>query len=111
MVLTNVNDVVLRGTDIALASPRCTAVRLMANAAEGRLAASQSFTAMSTVENGTNAGLARIDLRVGSETKTQWVWLGANERREIPFTGLMARSAGELEISCGNVTERVRFEQ
>jgi hypothetical protein len=110
MTLTNVDEITLRETALPVVTPRCTGLKVTASAAEGRFVAGQNFSATATVTNGTGAGLGKVEVRAAGQTVRRWIWLGANARTEILFPGLVAKTPGEIEVSCGGLTERVRID-
>jgi hypothetical protein len=110
MSLTNVDEITLHETALPASTPRCAGLKITAGAADGHFVAGQSFTATGTVTNGANAGLGKVEVRAADQTVTRWVWLQPNARSEILFPGLVAKTPGEIEVSCGGVTERVRIE-
>ncbi len=110
MTLTNVDEITLRETALPVIRPRCTGLKVMAAAADGRFIAGQNFSATAAVTNGASAGLGKVEVLAAGQTMTRWVWLQANARNEIFFPGLVAKTPGEFEVACGGVTERVRIE-
>ena len=111
LVLNDVMQVRLRGVDFPTVEPRCTKLKLVANATAGRITAGRPFSATITVENGKQEGLAKIELAVNGQKMVRWLWLQAGEKKNVVFKGLTVPDAGTYEVRCGNVTQSLRVEQ
>ena len=110
MSLTNVEAIVLRETDLPLASARCVALKGIAGSADGRFVAGRDFRAIVTVTNAAAAGLAKIELAAAGLNLHRWLWVGPTARQEVSFPDLKAPTSGEIELVSGGVKERIRVE-
>ena len=90
--LSNVRDMRLRDTAIEPVQARCVDLK----------ATAKPLSATATVENGNREGLAKVELSIGAQTISRWVWLKANERKDVTFTNLPSQ-AGKRELRCGEI--------
>jgi hypothetical protein len=95
VVFNGVADLELRDTPLEVVSAHC--VDLKVNV--------MPFSVVSTVVNGGRAGVAKIDAGLAEQHANQWVWLGANEKREVSFAGLKQPAAGKYEVRCGDLVK------
>jgi hypothetical protein len=69
--------------------------------------AAKPLSAIATIEGGSQEGLAKVELTIAGRSATRWVWLQANEKKEVAFTGLSTPPAGRHPVQCGQVTREV----
>ena len=108
--LNDVACVKLRGTDLPIVEPLCTALRWTAQDSAVRVAAGKPCSVSVTLENGERAGLGRIDLALAGLKTTRWVWLRPNEKKDVLFKGLTAPAAGTHEARCGDYVQALEVE-
>jgi hypothetical protein len=110
-VLDNVDQVQVQETNVSIVQPRCREVKLTSEDASGRFITGAKYTVSVTVGNGSEEGLAKVEVTVAGETTTRWIWVRPNEKKEVLFQGLTAPDAGTYEVRCGNVTQSLRVER
>jgi hypothetical protein len=111
MILNDTNIVQLRDANFTIIKPRCTELNLIANKTDGRITAGKPFQANITVENGNHEGLAKIELAVGGQNNVRWLWLRADEKKDILFKNLTVLNEGTHEVRCGNVSQSLQVER
>lgn len=97
--LKGVADVRMRETTIATTDCRCVDLKLSGKPA----------TALATVQGANRSGLARVELDIDGKTETQWVWLNADERKDVTFAGLEL-PAGPHTAKCGELSRTLTAE-
>jgi hypothetical protein len=105
--LDDVMHVRLRGMNFSTVEPRCIELKLTTDDAEGRYKAGKSFSAIATIENCKQKGLAKIELVVAGKKTIRWIWLQAGQKKEVLFKGLSVSNAGTHEVRCGNIAQRL----
>jgi hypothetical protein len=95
VVFKEVADLELRDTPLEVISAHCVDLKVNAT----------PFSVVATIANGGRAGLAKIDMGIADQHANQWVWLGANEKREVTFAGLKQPAAGKYEVRCGDLVK------
>jgi hypothetical protein len=95
VLFNGVADLEMRDTPLEVAAAHC--VELKVNATP--------FSVAATIVNQGRAGLAKIDVAIAEQHASQWVWLGANEKREIMFTNLKLPPAGKYEVRCEDMVK------
>ncbi|HUV67727.1 MAG TPA: glycosyl hydrolase family 28-related protein [Sedimentisphaerales bacterium] len=110
MVLNDTIHVQLHNVDFPTVNPRCTELNLVADEAIGRITAGKPYQANLVVENGTQEGLAKIELAVAGQKTTRWLWLRAGEKKEVVFKELTAPDAGAYQVRCGDMTQSLRVD-
>jgi hypothetical protein len=109
--LDDVMHVRLRGMNFSTVEPRCIELKLITDDAEGCYKAGKSFSSIATIENGKQKGLAKIELVAAGKKTIRWIWLQADQKKEIVFKGLSVPNAGTHEVRCGNITKRLHVVQ
>jgi hypothetical protein len=109
--LDDVMHIRLRGMKFSTVEPRCIELKLNTDGTAGRLTPGKPYSAIITVENGKQKGLAKIELVVAGLKKTRWLWLQAGQKKEVLFKGLTAPNAGIHEVRCGNITKPLHVVQ
>ncbi|MDT8300981.1 MAG: glycosyl hydrolase family 28-related protein [Sedimentisphaerales bacterium] len=105
--LDDVMYVRLRGMNFTTVEPRCIELKLTTDDTEDRYKAGKFFSAIVTIENGKQKGLAKIELVAAEQKKTRWIWLQAGQKKEVLFKGLSVSNAGTHEVRCGNIVQRL----
>ena len=77
----------------------------------GRFVAGGKYTVSVAVENGSEEGLAKVEVTVSEQTTKRWVWLRANEKKEVVFAGLTAPRPGTHTVRVGNLTKSLTVEE
>jgi len=95
LVLNSVADLELRDTPLDVVAAHCTDLKVNAI----------PFSIVASVVNEGRAGVAKIDVGLADQHASQWVWLGANEKREIVFAGLKSPAPGKYEVRCGDLVK------
>src|SRR5439155_25213432 len=95
VVFNMVNDLDLKDTPLEVVAAHC--VDLKVNP--------MPFSVVATTVNQGRAGVAKVDMAIADQRASQWVWLGANEKTEIVFTGLKSPPAGKYEVRCGDLVK------
>jgi len=111
MVLDNVEELQVQESDVSLVQPRCTDVRLTPEDVSGRFVTGGKYTVSVAVENGSEEGLAKVEVTVSEQTTTRWVWLRANEKKEVVFRGLTAPGPGTHQVGAGNLSKSLIVEE
>ncbi len=93
--LTGVAEVRLSDTNVPFAKARCLDLKV------------EPLAVTAGVENGTQDGLAKVELTYGGQTLTRWTYLKASEKKDVVFTGLPALSPGRHELRCGDVFKEI----
>jgi hypothetical protein len=75
-----------------------------------RLTAGKFYSAIVTVENDKQKGMAKIELIAAGKKKTRWLWLLSGEKKEVLFEKLTAPEAGTYEVRCGDITKSLYVE-
>lgn len=108
--LNDVAQVQCHGTDLVLLEPPCTDLKIVATETDKRLMAGRPYSVSVTVENGEQQGPAQIKLEVAGQKITRWVWLRAQEKKEVLIKGLTLPAAGTYTLRCGSVTQNLQVE-
>ena len=108
--LEDVMHIRLSGMNINKVDPHCIELNLITEDNSSRLTAGKPYSAIVTVENGKQKGLAKIELVAAGQKKTRWLYLQAGQKKEIVFQELTAHKAGILEVQCGNITKSLHVE-
>ena len=95
---------------MSLVRPRCTDVRLISEDVSGRFVTGGKYTVGVAVENGSKEGLAKVEVTVSEQTTKRWVWLRANEKKEVVFRGLTAPGPGTHQVRVGNLSKSLIVE-
>ncbi|MBN2594319.1 MAG: right-handed parallel beta-helix repeat-containing protein [Sedimentisphaerales bacterium] len=111
MVLNDTTHVQLHNVDFPMLEPDCTELKIMADGAESKIRAGEPYQVNCVVENGRQEGLAKIELTVGEQNITRWLWLKAAEKKAAVIYGLTAPDAGNYEVQCGDITQNLRIER
>jgi len=111
MVLDNVEEIQAHEADVSLVQPRCTHIRLAPEDVSGRFVTGGKYTVSVAVENGSKEGLAKVEVTVSEQTTKRWVWLRANEKKEVLFAGLTAPRPGTHTVRVGNLTKSLTIEE
>jgi len=96
VLFNGVADVELRDTPLEMATAHCMDLKVNA----------MPFSVAATIVNQGRAGLAKIDVAIAEQHATQWVWLAANEKREVVFANLKTPPAGEYEVRCRDFVKK-----
>jgi hypothetical protein len=96
VVFNGVADLEMKDISLEVATAHCVDLKVNAT----------PFSVAASIVNQGRAGLAKVDVGIAEQHATQWVWLGANEKREIAFTNLKAPPAGEYEVRCGDLVKK-----
>ena len=107
LVLTGVEKLRARDVDWTLLSPRVVNLEFLPSGNNQLITAGKSFTAQVKVMNGPQEGLGKVELKIGGRTWTNWVWLHANEERELTFAGLTVAASGQHEVIVGGLKKNV----
>ena len=107
---TDVAHIQWRGTDLIRIEPRVIELKAISEAADGRLTINRAFNAIVTVEGGDREGLGLVELELERQKLTRWVWLVANEKKEIGFSGLVLSTTRPCELRCQGLSRRVQVE-
>jgi hypothetical protein len=94
VVLENVAHVSVRDAEMGVVPSRCLDLVVQP----------VPFSVTARVQGGPIGGLAKIDLAVGEKTVTRWIWLAADEKKDVPFSGIQPPGPGVRELRCGQVT-------
>ncbi len=111
MVLNNVKELEVKEADVSLGQPRCTDIKLTPEDDSGRFVTGGKYTVSVTVENDNEEGPAKIEVTVGEQVTTRWVWLRANEKKEVVFAGLTAPRPGTHTVRAGDITKSLTVEE
>jgi len=111
MVLDNVEELQAQESDVSLVQPRCTDIRLTPEDVSGRFVTGGKYTVGVTVENGSEEGLAKVEVTVSEQVTTRWVWLRGNEKKEVVFAGLTAPRPGTHSVRAGDLTKSLTVEE
>ncbi len=109
--LNDVSDVQLRDSDVSIVVPRIAALRLIAEDSTGRFIFGKPYSVIVTAENGNREGLAEIEVVAAGQKLTRWVWLRANERKEVVLKGLAAPGAGTHQVQAGTLSRSLIVEE
>jgi hypothetical protein len=63
------------------------------------------------VQNGSEEGLAKVEVTVGEQVTTRWVWLRGNEKKEVVFAGLTAPRPGTHTVRAGDLIKSLTVEE
>lgn len=110
-VLDDVMNIHLSGMKFSTIEPHYIELKLKAEDTSSPLTAGKPYSAIVTVENGKQKGLAKIELVAAGQKNTRWIWLQAGQKKEVLFKELKAPKAGIHEVRCGNITQRLLVEQ
>jgi hypothetical protein len=110
MVLNDVRQVGLHETDLPVVKPRGRALSFLGETEGAPLRAGRLCSARVQVENGDREGLTEIELQMDGHKETRWVWLRANERKEVLFQGLTAPAAGTHTVLCAGLEQKVEIQ-
>ncbi len=111
MALNNVKELEVKESDVSLGQPRCTDLRLTPEDDSGRFVTGGKYTVSVTVENGSEQGLAKVEVTIGEQATTRWVWLRPNEKKEVVFAGLTVPRPGTHTVRAGNLTRSLTVEE
>ena len=104
LVLDNVERLEVQQTGLSLVQPKFQDMGVASQDDSGRFLAGGKYAVSVMVENGSEEGLARIELTVGEQETTRWVWLGAGEKKEVVFDGLTAPGGGTHQVRVGDLS-------
>jgi polygalacturonase len=110
MVLNDTKHVRLHNVDFTTINPRCTELKLVTDDTVGKIRSGKPFLANLVVENGKQEGLAKIELAVAEQKITRWLWLQADEKKEVLFKELTAPDAGTYQVRCGDMAQNLQVE-
>ena len=111
LVLDNVEQIVVQGTDLALVQPQFRDIGLASQDDSGRFVAGGKYAVSVSVENGNAEGLAGIELTVAERKTTRWVWLEPGEKQKVVFDGLTAPSQGTHQVRVGPLSTNLIVEE
>ncbi len=111
MVLDNVEELEVKESDVSLVRPKYTNLRLTSEDDSGLFVTGGKYTASVTVENDSEEGLAKVEVTVGKQGTTRWVWLRPNEKKEVVFAGLMAPRPGTHTVRAGDLIKSFTIEE
>ena len=100
LVLDNVEQLAAKDGDVHLVEPQFHGIEL----AQGRIAMGEQYAVTVFVKNGSQEGLAGIDLTVADQKATRWVWLRAGEDKKVVLNGLTAPSPGTHQVRVGSLS-------
>ena len=109
--LEDVMHIRLRGMKFHTIEPHCIELNLITEDNSSRFSADKPYSAIVTVENGKQKGLAKIELAATGQKKIRWLWLQAGQKKEVVFQGLRAPQPGIHEVRCGNITKSLHVEK
>ncbi len=98
LAFAGVRDLRLRDTGVELVTAQCVDLN----------ATGDPITIAATVQNGGQEGLTKVHLTVGDQSQTRWVWMQANERKEVVFTGWKPEP-GPHTAQCGDLKRPLRL--
>jgi hypothetical protein len=107
---SDVARVVSRAPDLQVDPPVCVGLDIVAEGDSERLLTGEPFSVNARVGNGPREGLAQVELRMGGERRSDWVWLRPDETREVRFEGLVVASPGALTIGVGELERTLKVE-
>jgi len=110
LVLDNVGQIQVQEADVSLVQPQYKDVKLTSEDVSGRFVTGGKYTVSVKVENGGKEGLARVEVTAAEKTTTNWVWLRADEKKEVVFRGLTAPGPGTYEVRVGNLSKSLIIE-
>ncbi len=122
LVLDNVEQLAADQTDVSLAKPKFHSIELACQDDSGRFVAGGKYAVNVMVENGSEEGLACIDVcsvpvrasketPYGVTTNKRWVWLRAGEKKNVVFAGLIAPEPGKYEVKAGDLSASLLVEE
>jgi len=110
MVLDNVDQLHVQQADVSLVQPQFTDIKLTSDDVSGRFVTPGKYTVSVAVENGSQEGLAKVEVTVIEQTAARWVWLQPNEKKEVVFRGLTTPGPGTHQVRAGNLSKSLIVE-
>ncbi len=104
LVLDDVSQVELSKSRLRIVSPQVEQLRCHADQTSEAIRAGKPLALTAVVQNGPEAALGKLEVNIGEQRKTFWVWLAAGQRREVVLSGLTAPGPGEHTIRCAQAT-------
>jgi hypothetical protein len=111
LLLTDVEKLQTRNVDWMLITPRIQGIEFLPSGTGKKLTAGKPFSARAKIANGPQSGLAKLVLEIAGSKWDQWVWLEADETREITFTSITVAKAGRHGVTLGDLKEYVTIEE
>ncbi len=110
MILDGAGEVRARGGEVSLTTATGAGLTALAEDGANRLRAGRPFSVRVSLPAGPRQGLAQVELEAAGRQHSRWVWLRAGQKSEVTFHGLVAPTAGPLELRCGAIKDSVNVE-
>jgi polygalacturonase len=104
LVLDDVGQLEVRQSDVSLVQPQFRDVKLASQDVSGRFAAGGKYGVSVTAENGSEEGLAKVEVTVAGQTTARWVWLRPSEKKGVVLAGLTAPGSGTHQVRVENLS-------
>jgi hypothetical protein len=111
LLFTALEKLQTRNVDWTIISPQVQGIEFLPSGSSKKLSAGKPFSVRAKITNGPQSGLAKLVLETAGSEWNQWVWLEANETREITFAAVTVQKPGRHGVVLGNLKEYVTIEQ
>jgi hypothetical protein len=96
----------VREAEGLLVTPRCTSIVAAGDGASD-VASGKPFRVQVRAVNRGQAGLGRVELLLGTQRYTRWLWFSRGEAKTVVFGGLQFVGDGPLHASCGSAQTKL----